>query len=368
MEENVASASSLLLSNTTNEDLNCSRLYDSAEYKILAVVRASVGLLSFLACLGVVVIILAFKKYREFLQRLVLYLAIAAMVHSISYSTARVNFYTVRPISDPYCYFGGLFNHYTAAVELISIWCIMISVFIKALFNKSTKKLEVLYILATFLGPSLWFWIPLWLQSYGTSGGWCGIRFLNEDCSRYEDGTIIQFGIWYIPLYVSLSLIFIGMICVAIKAIRDVYRWHGHYDPNEKQNRKILKNEILPVVWYPIIYLFFNSFSLISQIYQAANPDTPSIFLTYLRVISSPLRGAIIALAYALDKDTRKRLAPSHLRALCRDCRGGNRIREYETLTGVTDSYAVSNDYTQFKDNEVKLNLSTSKQELLEKT
>ena len=359
--EGDGASDSWLLSNYTSNETECTRLYDTTEYKILAIVRACVGLLSFLACLGVVLIITAFKKYREFIQRLILYLAIAAMIHSFSYCTARVNFYTPRAITDPYCYFGGLFNHYTAAVELISVWCIMISVFIKALFGKNTQKLEAVYVLATFLGPSLWFWVPLWMQSYGTSGGWCGIRFLNEDCSRYEDGTIIQFGIWYIPLYISLSLIFIGMIFVAIKAIRDVYRWHGHYDPKEKHNRKILKNEILPLVWYPIIYLFFNSFSLISQIYQAIHPNSPSIFLTYLRVISSPLRGAVVALAYALDRETRKRLTPSHFRALYRECCHGNKIREYETITGISDSYSITNRYTKFKDNNmVELNESTS--------
>lgn len=328
----------VLSSNDSNET-DCQVAYDSTEYKILAVVRASVGFLSFIACLGVVVIILVFKKHRVFIQRLVLYLAITAMIHSISYCTARVNYYTPRPILDDYCYFGGLFNHYTAAVELVSIWCIMISIFVNALFQRSTQKLEIAFVLATFLGPGLWFWVPVWLKSYGTSGGWCGIRFLNADCSRYNDGTFIQFGIWYIPLYISLVAFFLGMVIVAVKSVHDVLKWHGHYDPVAKQMKQILTNEIKPLIWYPIIYLLFNSFSLISQIYQAVHPNDPSIFLTYLRVISSPLRGAVIALAYTLDKHTRRRLTPTHCRALCHEFRYGDKIEEYETMTGVSDSY-----------------------------
>ncbi len=339
----------MINNNSSINETDCQLSYDSTEYKTLAVVRASVGLLSFIACLGVITIIFIFKKHRVFIQRLVLYLTIAAMIHSISYTTARINFYTPRPILDSYCYFGGLFNHYTAAVELISIWCIMISLFVKAMFRRNTQKLELFYIIATFFGPMLWFWVPVWLQSYGTSGGWCGIRFLKEDCSRYEDGSIIQFGIWYIPLYVSLTVIFLGMIIIAFKAIRDAFRWHGRFHPNGKQSRQIFKNEVTPLLWYPIIYLLLNSFSLISQIYQAVNPDNPSIVLTYFRVIISPLRGAIIALIYTLDKHTRKRLTPSHCRAIFLDCCHDDKVREYDTLAGVTDSYHRT-DYIEYDD------------------
>ena len=337
----------------------CYLYLESKELKIQAAVRASIGFLSFLCCVGVIIVIVAFKKYRVFIQRLVLYLAISAAIHSISYSMARVNFYSTRPILDPYCYFGGFFNHYTSAVELISIWCITISLFVKAMFKKSTNKLEIVYVLATYLGPSLWFWVPLWKQSYGTSGGWCGIRFLNEDCSRYGEGTAIAFGIWYVPLYVSLTIIFIAMVIVAIKSVRDVYVWSGQYDPTEKKKKETIRNEIRPLVWYPIIYLVLNSFSLISQIYRAVHPNDPSIILTYLRVITSPLRGAIIALVFALDKDTRSRLTPTHCRALCHECYHGDKVEEYETAVGFTDSYAP------FIDDQQLLNSIADKKESL---
>lgn len=346
-----------LLGNESNET-DCEATYDSTQYKILAAVRTSVGFLSFLACFGVIIIIVVFKKYRVFIQRLVLYLAITAMIHSISYCTARVNYYTPRPILDDYCSFGGLFNHYTAAVELISVWSIMLTIFINALFRKSTQKLEIIFLLATFFGPSLWFWVPLWKRSYGTSGGWCGIRFLEEDCSRYEEGTFIQFGIWYIPLYISLIVIFFGMIIVGIKSAADASKWHGHYDPVSNQMKQVLKNEVKPLIWYPIIYLFLNSFSLISQIYQAVHPNEPSIVLTYFRVISSPLRGAVIALVYTLDKDTRHRLTPAHCQALCHNCCHGDKIQEYETMTGVSDSYQGLS-YTQYDDQSELFDSST---------
>ena len=91
----------------TNET-SCYETLDSTQYKIAAAIRASIGLFSFFCCLGVVLVIVLYKKYKFFIQRLILYLAVAALVHSISYTLARVNYYTPRPIEDPYCYFGGL--------------------------------------------------------------------------------------------------------------------------------------------------------------------------------------------------------------------------------------------------------------------
>ena len=108
---------------------NCSLRYDSTNFKILAGLRAGVGFISALCCIAVIIIIFLLKKHKLFSQRLILNIAVAALIHSLSYTTARVNFYTVRQIEDPYCYFGGLFNDYAATVELISIWFIAINIF-----------------------------------------------------------------------------------------------------------------------------------------------------------------------------------------------------------------------------------------------
>lgn len=304
-----------------NNESNCTLAlsFDSVEYKILAALRASVGFISFLCCIAVVIIIILFKKYRFFSQRLVLNVAVAAMVHSISYSTSRVNYYTVRPIDDPYCYVGGLFNHYTAAVELISIWCAAINIFTLGMFGKNISRYEVVCYVVTYALPVLWFWVPLWLQAYGTTGGWCGIKFLNADCTRYRPSAYIQFGIWYVPLYTSTVVIVLGLFAVAIKLFRSIYRWRGKYDPLSRAMKEALKSELRPLIWYPIIYFLLNIFSVISQIYRAADnqSDTASIALAYLRVLSSPFRGAFIALAFALDKDTRGRLNVVHCKAAC---------------------------------------------------
>lgn len=312
--EYFASGSGSLVNDSSS---NCSLRYDSTNFKIIAGLRAAVGFVSFLCCAGVIVIIVLFKKYSFFSQRLILNIAVAAMVHSLSYTTARVNYYTVREIDDPYCYFGGLFNHYTAAVELISIWFTTINIFSVGMFRRNISKFEPAYYVTTYALPLLWFWVPIWLGAYGTSGGWCGIKRLDADCRPFGPNTYIQFGIWFVPLYISTAVIIIMLIAVAVKFLRNIRQWHGRFDPLAEAAKQALKNEIRPLIIYPILYLLLNTFSFVSQIYRALYPKSPSTVLPYLRVLTSPLRGAFIALVFALDKDTRARLNPAQCKTAC---------------------------------------------------
>ena len=330
------------------EIYNCTLRYDSTEFKILAGLRATAGFISFLCCAAIIFVIVLYKKYNFFAQRLILNVAVAAMVHAITYTTARVNYYSVRPIEEQYCYFGGLVNHYTAAVELISIWCITINIFSVGMRGKNTAKFEPVYILVTYALPLLWFWVPVWMRAYGNAGGWCGIKSLQEDCTPYTTGFYIQFGIWYIPLYISTFIIWTLMIVVVLKTSYRQYRWKGKYDLLTIYARQAVKDELKPLIWYPFIYLLLNSFSFISQIYVATFPTNHSAVLPYLRVLSSPFRGAAIAVVFALDKSTRSRLNRAHCRAACLDwCGDRTEIRELDdtTIYGDTESSISYNKY-----------------------
>lgn len=335
-------------------DDDCYDEFESTEYKVAAALRAGVGLLSFLACLGVVLIIVLYKKYRFFTQRLILYLAIAAMIHSISYTLARVNYYSERPLDDPYCYFGGLLNHYTAAVELLCVWCITVNLFANVILSRRTEKLELVYFLVSYFAPALWFWLPVWKEAYGTAGPWCGIRTLDDDCNESTFGKWVIFGIWYMPLYISILLIFTASVVIFVKVHRDTKKWEGAlYSQQATRRKERTKEEIKPLMWYPVVYLALTVFSLISQVYNVVHPNHPVAVLWYLRLLTSPLRGAFIALVYSLDPETRKELRPSKLKAAfmsCCCCRS-NRVEEYDIA------------YTEFGDsiNADEFNSSASK-------
>ena len=297
-----------------NSATNCSQFYDSTTYKILAGLRAGVGLFSALCCLAVIAIVILLKKYKLFSQRLILNIAVAAFVHSLSYTTARVNYYTVRKIQDPYCNFGGLFNDYAATVELISICFVAINIFSVGFCRKNISRVEILCYVVTYGLPSLWLWVPVWLGAYGTSDAVCAIRSLNETCHLYRKGTYIQFGIWYIPLYTSSAIIIAMLIAVLVKIYCTTSCRRKHRNPLAKATKVLLYREIRPLVVYPIIYLLLNTFALISQVYDALcthceyHLQPVSTAFDFLHAVSSPLRGAFIAMAFACSRDTWRRV------------------------------------------------------------
>ena len=314
--------SNLTISEDNSTLNNCHLRFDTLDFKVQAALRSVIGLFSSACCALVVFMIVLFKKYTFYTQRLILYLAIAAMVHAFSFSLTRVNYYSPRPIEDNYCYFGGLLNHYTAANEVLSICFMTLNLVVKAVCNRSTVKVEPLIVVVIFLLPASWCWVPIVLNGYGTAKGWCTIRTLNADCTPYRYEAWLQFGLRYVPLYTLMLLTLVSVVLVGIRVKMGSMKWTGRWNAVNSSIRENLKREILSIIWYPIIFILFNIFSLINQIYAAVRPDPLELppaysILLYLRILTSPLRGAVIALAFALDKETRKRLRSTQCKAAC---------------------------------------------------
>ena len=295
------------------DDGGCSE-YDSTDFKIVAAIRATIGTFSALCCLVVILVIVVYKKYSFFAQRLILYLAISAFLHSLSYPLARVNYYSTRPILEDYCYFGGFFNNYTSWLEVLSICCLTFNVFMNVVLNKWSEKPEYVYLAIIWLLPLLWVWIPFLDHAYGNAGPWCGIRTVNEDCGHYLAGSILHFVLWYVPFYILLIVTFITTVIIALK-IRNMHEWEWRYNPDLRRKQNRLQTEVKPLLLYLAIYLALNTFSFIQHTYDTAKPNDPMIALWYLHILTSPFRGAFIALVFALDSETRNRIKCSHLKA-----------------------------------------------------
>ena len=316
--------------------------YESTDLKIVSILRASVGSFSALCCLGVIAVILLYKKYGFFIQRQILYLAVAACVHSLSYPLSRVNYYTTRPILDPYCQFGGFFNLYTSWTEVFGICCITFYLFAKTVLKvKQPERIEPVCIIVMFLAPFSWTWVPFKYHAFGTAGGWCDIRILDENCSSFRLGKILRFTLWYGPFYVILLIIFICTITIYVRVRKTDRNYGGIYDPDTRGKKERLITEVKPLLWYPVVYLLLTVFSVTNRIVDTVHPDSQVIVLWYFHVLTSNFRGAFISLVYAFDPETRKHLRCIRLAAACKSCCQRQMVvREYDAQSsiGLTDS------------------------------
>ena len=135
---------------------NCTSPYTSTKYAIVAGLSAATAFISLLAGLFVVSLIVLFKKYRFFTQRLILYLTISVILHSITNIFHRVDYENERsPFYVGFCKFSGFVEHCTIWMELMATICITLYVFVWVAFNKQTDKFEYSYICLLYLCVSL---------------------------------------------------------------------------------------------------------------------------------------------------------------------------------------------------------------------
>lgn len=245
----------------------------------------------------------------------------AAFFHSLSYPFARVNYYTPRPLLSPYCMFGGFFNLYTSWIEVLALTCLTLGSFINGVLQNwkhLPRWAEIIYIGLPYALPLLWCWIPFINRSFGSGSAWCDIRTINVDCSRFIFGAVLRFIIWYIPLAVILIFLFVFALVVLFR-VRKALKSEETMEQWQKEDLR----EVRYLVIYPIIYLVLNIFSFINRLDIAIQEENALLVFYYLHILTSPFRGAVIALAFAFDPDTRKRLA--NPRTLC----VSSRVREY---------------------------------------
>ena len=296
--------------------------YDTTKFKWAAALRAGVGLSSLIVCVVVIGIIFCYKKYMFFTQRLVLYLSITSLLHSLSYTLSRIKFTGQRSMNDHYCLFAGFLELYSGWVEVLVICFITLNIFSVALHGSDTSKFELLLVSLCFTVPVLWCWVPYVQLTYGSNGPWCGIRVFNNDCSEHNLGGYMRFFLWQIPLYIGLvSLYFITWILVIVRLNKAAGEWEGsHFDPSASKQKKKLVREFKHFIWYPIVFLMLELPLLISQIYEAVRPHDPMVVLWILEAVTRPLAGVAMVIIYGFDSQTRSLLRRLEIMNTCRMC------------------------------------------------
>lgn len=334
--------------------------YDSRSYAVVAAVSAGLAFLSTLLILGVIGIIVLFKKWHYFGQRLILYVCISAVLlnlgiilHRVDYNNQTSAFYT------RFCEFGGYVDQTSNWMLLIAISAIIAHSSL-ILVDKNTEKYEPVYVIAIFVLPLFVTWIPFIKDSYGRAGAWCWIR--SEDrgtCDAFEFGSWLQFSTWFIPLYTIMVVLMILYAIILLK----LYQMNKNRTKNQAD--QVRTKDLLPLIAYPLIYFLLNVFPFINRTYNF-NSEQPNLVLWYLAALANPSTGAWIALAFTLDPRTRKRLTYAQLQAAVRDLCGGEKpMKEYGTedkeISIQTDSCHSTD--TPYKSYEAcyKLNLSSTR-------
>ena len=101
---------------------------------------------------------------------------------------------------------------------VFTVW-VTIHVFVYSACLKNMEKLEVLYVLSSILIGLAIGAVPLFTDTYGQAGPWCGIENRRNSCVESEitlGGEIQQFYLWFGPAVVVLLLLVEVMLAILI--------------------------------------------------------------------------------------------------------------------------------------------------------
>ena len=333
---------------TNNTSEPCWNVYLLPKYKALLGLRSSLSLLSAIFILCMLGIIILFKKYVFFTQRLILYLAIS------TFSFSLFAFMDLGPTSAYteesaliYCEIIGFFQQITLWWIVLATTVIMVVVFIKVVFKRNTEKLESLYAFIIFGLPFVFNWIPIIKMTYGPVGYFCWIRNRNiDDCTDDPFGYWLSIALYFIPVNVIMVTVLILLIVAFVFAKRQQRVWQGKYSHEDKQLQKQAELEIRPLIAYPLIFIITNLFSLLIFIFSLINTgnlNTAAYVVSVITTIVFRFQGILITLVFTLDPETRHTLKWHNIRVALRQCfRKSEEPKEYPVQFSNRQSFNVS--------------------------
>jgi hypothetical protein len=324
-----------------NSTVNCTTPSDESVL-IVRIIQIGVSVVTFIACMFVVVLMVVYKKYVFTIPRLILYLTITVLINNLVHVLEGIGGFHVLIRNDSYCIAMALLREYTGLCILLSIFCFMIELTVRVMYLKSIKWMEWLYVPSIFLLPATISWIPLATRSYGMGFYFCDVIFVNRsDCQTDTTGIIVMIGVWWVPLYSTCIIAGIMYIYISWKLKRSSRKYTAIIDINRDMVYQNIISEVSYLKWYPLLFIFVNILPLISLVIYFFRYYGPHIAVAIISTIFNGFEGCALALMVALDPNTRKRLKWKDLKAafiqniLCREP-----VEEYPILTGdhITDS------------------------------
>uniref|UniRef100_T1J4S7 G-protein coupled receptors family 2 profile 2 domain-containing protein n=1 Tax=Strigamia maritima TaxID=126957 RepID=T1J4S7_STRMM len=234
-------------------------------------------------------------------MRLVLYLSVAALLDNVGFFMGGL--YTDGHL----CNFEALWLTLFEWSVLLWVCCITFNIFFNAILYKKTESYEIVYHMICWALPFIIALSPLvYKDFYGPAGAWCWIQ---------KEFMTWRFVIWYGPLFVLITILFIMYAIIIMKMKKRASTWEGTYSPELERLKKIFEDDAKRLYGYPFVYLITSICPVLNRIQNAINPDHPVYSLWILHCLFAPLPGAINVIIFGLDQDIRSKLTWLQIKA-----------------------------------------------------
>ena len=152
-------------------------------------------IVSFLISFIIILLLLIYKCYQSVLQRLLLYLLLATNLNELARFLSVEHQFRYEK-QDEVCEWIGFFFCMTRII--VSLYNLGIMIYLLSYITCLAKgntipkwlqsnwrkgTLEFVYVIVAILFSFGYAWMPYVNNNYGTSGAWCWIRTMNENCT-----------------------------------------------------------------------------------------------------------------------------------------------------------------------------------------
>ena len=288
-------------------------------------VKLSLGAITVVANLLAIILIIASRRFRDFLYRLVVYLLVTDILQAIAICLALFPI-TVPDARNPaevrdnstagwldFCAATGFILMTTMWMgNVVIIWITGHLLLLgwreqrshneragnTPIHTPCTKK-EILGLLFLFFGPILIGWIPFVLphEMYGISGLWCWIKEYHKHCGDLTNETlIVVFIFFYGPLVLIVLFSLICMILTIVLVCHGAVMRHFSVDHHQRRMK-----EIIIALAYPMLYCTVCLILLANRVYSVSHPDEePNLGLWFAHTVADPVRVLLPAVAFLL--------------------------------------------------------------------
>ena len=237
------------------------------DLKMIASVKASCGVVSFLLGIAAILTNVLYKKYRFHIHRMVLYLSVAVTLSGLTSALNRVDYLVENKAAEKFCVAAGAGIEYSTWVSGMATLSLSFSISISLMgrtrsssagSNMSARFSTCTWPLLIFVFPLSFLWIPFVKQGYGQSRDWpwCTIRTVDANCIVDRFGNAIHISFSVLDLLVS-SAVFVLFPYQVLVIRRRLREWSV-----DIQHKRVLKWE--GVVIGLIVLTFFVRFVIIA--------------------------------------------------------------------------------------------------------
>ena len=261
--------------------------------KTVLILQRTFSVLSILGCLFVIAVIWLFRKYKYFVQRLIVSLSVSAALQGFSFILGDLYSH------DAMCEFQAFIMQYFGWATLLWVLAITVNI-ILALQSVSGYRYEKWFHLLCWLVPFFWALLPFINDSYGPAGVWCWIK---------RDATALRFGTWFVPTFAIILFLAGAYFYIIVIVLHQRGSWSGRYNAETEHDNAMLAREVKPLAAFPLIYLVLSLPPLIYRIDDAVHPHLlPNYSILVVSVIFAPSVGALNAIAFAFYSDVQAQL------------------------------------------------------------